>query len=313
MKKLFYLILAFIAVLFLCIHLIIPGRVHELKKIAVHAPESAILNYLIMKKGWKKWWPNKNGIDRKDSSTFTYKGVSFKIDKSTLTEITLMVTDGDKKFPSVIRISPGNGLSNNILWSFTYSTSNNPVKRFIQFERSRELAKYSGELLGQFREFIETDENIYGIKIEYAKVQDSLVVSRKIIAEQYPDTREVYRMIEGLRSYAKHHKIEKRGLPMLNVTQSGEKEFHVTVALPVSKRAPESKDIRYKQMVLGNILVTEVRGGTHTVQQAMAQLKQYIHDNRHTSPAIPFQVLVTDRQAEPDTSRWISRLYYPIL
>ena len=37
-------------------------------------------------------------------------------------------------------------------------------------------------------------------------------------------------------------------------------------------------------------------------------------DDYHlTSPAISFQSLVTDRQVEKDSLKWITKIYYPIM
>ena len=34
-------------------------------------------------------------------------------------------------------------------------------------------------------------------------------------------------------------------------------------------------------------------------------------DNALSSPAIPFESLVTNRMQEPDTSKWVTKIYYP--
>ena len=65
-------------------------------------------------------------------------------------------------------------------------------------------------------------------------------------------------------------------------------------------------------MVLGNILVGEVKGGLSTILNAEKQLANYVFDYGKASPAIPFQSLVTDRSLEADSSKWITRLNYPI-
>jgi hypothetical protein len=84
------------------------------------------------------------------------------------------------------------------------------------------------------------------------------------------------------------------------------------VGIPVNKVLNESGDIVLKRMVLGNILEAEVQGGTFRVNQAAKQLEHYVSDYKYSSPAIPFQQLVTNRLQEPDSSRWITRLYYPV-
>jgi len=63
----------------------------------------------------------------------------------------------------------------------------------------------------------------------------------------------------------------------------------------------------------GFILEGEVKNGPYTIDAAMEQLEVYRADHQYTSPAIPYQLLVTDRLKETDTSKWITKLYYPIL
>jgi hypothetical protein len=65
-------------------------------------------------------------------------------------------------------------------------------------------------------------------------------------------------------------------------------------------------------MALGNILVGEVKGGTYTVISGEQNLTNYVNDHKKMSPAIPYQSLVTDRLLEADTSKWVTKLYYPV-
>ena len=45
----------------------------------------------------------------------------------------------------------------------------------------------------------------------------------------------------------------------------------------------------------------------------MKQMEQYVSDHKYVRIAIPFQSLVTDRMNEPDSSKWITKIYYPIM
>jgi hypothetical protein len=65
-------------------------------------------------------------------------------------------------------------------------------------------------------------------------------------------------------------------------------------------------------MIPGKILVTEVKGGNYTTGEALKQLDIYLDDNHLSSPAIPFESLVTDRSQETDTAKWVTKIYYPI-
>ena len=65
-------------------------------------------------------------------------------------------------------------------------------------------------------------------------------------------------------------------------------------------------------MLPGTALTTEVKGGPAAIRTAFLQLENYITDYQREAPLIPFESLVTDRLHEKDTSRWITRIYYPV-
>ena len=101
---------------------------------------------------------------------------------------------------------------------------------------------------------------------------------------------------------------------MLNILQQPEGGYLTRVALPVTRELPQQHDISFKRMLAGgNILITEVKGGPAQIEKASAQIENYIKDFKRMSPAIPFLSLVTDRRQQPDSTQWITRIYYPVM
>jgi effector-binding domain-containing protein len=84
------------------------------------------------------------------------------------------------------------------------------------------------------------------------------------------------------------------------------------LALPVNKILPDEGPFAFKRMVRGLILVAEIKGGPSTIENAFQVFKTYVEDHNYTEIALPFQSLITDRQAEPDTAKWVTKLYYPV-
>jgi len=99
---------------------------------------------------------------------------------------------------------------------------------------------------------------------------------------------------------------------MLNVFETGPESYEAMVAIPTKWDIPMEGNFKLKKMVLGNILVGEVKGGVKTITQQEKELAFYVTDHNKMSPAISFQSLVTNRLQEPDTSKWVTRLYYPV-
>ena len=101
---------------------------------------------------------------------------------------------------------------------------------------------------------------------------------------------------------------------MLNIFADNNGTYFTKVAFPVDKRLNDVGNIQYRWMLKGgNILVTEVRGGPHKIDEAFSQMQNYLQDHQRTSPAIPFQSLITDRRQEVDTNKWITKLYWPMI
>ena len=84
-------------------------------------------------------------------------------------------------------------------------------------------------------------------------------------------------------------------------------------AIPVDRELPLTKEFAPKFLLKrGNILETEVRGGPYKIETGLNELENYKNDYKFTSPASPYQLLVTDRLKEQDTAKWVTRLYYPV-
>jgi hypothetical protein len=102
--------------------------------------------------------------------------------------------------------------------------------------------------------------------------------------------------------------------PMLNIMKIDNANYTAQVGLPVDKKLPEEGDIALKWMMKdGNILAGDVTGGPKQIEEAMKQFEKYILDYQRSIIAIPFQMLITDRTKEPDSTRWVTRIYYPVV
>jgi len=101
---------------------------------------------------------------------------------------------------------------------------------------------------------------------------------------------------------------------MLNIKKTDSATYTAQVGLPVDRALPQKGDISLKWMMKGgNILAGEVTGGQEQIEEAQKQMELYIGDYQRSIIAIPFQMLITDRTKEPDSSKWITMIYYPVV
>ena len=168
-----------------------------------------------------------------------------------------------------------------------------------------------GEVVKALQTYLEKKENVYGMNISQEKVVDTILISTKYISNTYPTTREIYSLINDLRKYISEAGAEGTNPPMLNIANDNN-SYRTMVAIPINKIISEKGNYVFKRMIPGKILVAQVKGGEHTAMEALKQIDLYITDNNLSSPAIPFESLITNRSQEPDTTKWVTKIYYPI-
>jgi hypothetical protein len=181
------------------------------------------------------------------------------------------------------------------------------------FEKA-EIEKQMDDVLLALKHFLQDERNTYGYKIYLNLVKDTVLLTHSETRNDIPGATEIYHIVNDLKQQAGNKGIKQTGFPMLNVTKTNGHEYQVTLALPISKTIPTEANTTINKMPKGaNLLVMDVRGGQNSINNALFQLNIYMKDHRLVSPAMPFQSLVTDRLAQKDTSKWITKIYYPIL
>jgi len=311
MKKPALLILGLLLLAFISIYFIIPQRITTTRSIQTDANDINVSKFLVNKKPWLKWWPGEHKAG--DSTFFSYKGVNYILQKNTNSDIQVLVKLNDLELNSTVTYSSaGEGMCT-VTWATEKQSSLNPFTRIAQFWKIKMSARDIDEILAHFKTFIQKDTNVYGMAVSLDKIKNPIVLATTANTNEYPTTSIIYKMIDGLRQQVKVQKALQTDSPMLNIYHTDEKSYQVMVALPINKLITPGPNTVINNLVGGgNILHTEVKGGRHTIENAFTQLKKYQDDHGLRSPAMPYELLITNRLAQPDTTKWITKVFYPI-
>ena len=312
MRKLFFLIIVVLLILIASVYVFIPNFIPFSQGLLVNATRDGIYRSLQDEKNWDKWWPEKG--DNKTGHVFSYHGFYYSLDDRKVTSITVSISKNDTRAITNLDLVSTNTDSADIVWQGVLPTSYNPIKRLQKYLEAKQINKDIGILIKNMRSFFSKPENIYGFAIRQEPVIDSILVSTFATAKGYPSTAFIYNLLNQLRDYVKNQSAKETGYPMLNIGTEDSINYLTRVAIPVDKELKSSGNISYKRMLgRGKILVTEVKGGPGSISNAFYQMKNYVSDYQRVAPAIPFLSLVTDRIKEPDSSKWITRVYYPVM
>jgi hypothetical protein len=198
--------------------------------------------------------------------------------------------------------------------SSVLDASSNPILKLQQWLRSKKIAEDMRTILQHVENFYVDEKKLYGIAVKEEAVKDSTLISTFKNTRRYPEVDTIYALVDELEAYINRFDAEKTGLPMLNVTRQTDSSYLTRLALPVNRQLPNDGNIQYRRLLYnGKILVTEVKGGPASVAMAIDELENFVSDHQKVAPAIPFQSLITDRRKEPDTTKWVTKIYWPVM
>lgn len=288
---------------------LIPSKVDIAASVKLNAPLDRAAVFMSKQEKWKKWWPGDT-----ESNRFVLNNKQYVVvgNEAYTTQIEINAGDSTVLTSKVVAASEGLDASN-FEWTLSKPLSSNPFVKLKQYFTERTMLQSDiNSLFQSFKAFTEKQENLYGMKIEKTRVVDTVLVATRSTLDHYPTTEEIYSLVGKLRAYIKAENATETNFPMLNVSTTDNKAFNVMVGIPTSRLLQGKGDIELKRMVLGNILYGEVKGNSAIVQEAFENMENYKYDYKLTSPAIPFALLVTDRSKEPDSNKWVTRIYSPI-
>jgi len=311
MKKLFFALLTVIILLICSIYIFIPSTITVSTVRYVNAYHGSILKFQSDKKALGNWFQT---ISTKTESGYSYKGFDYSINNtiSNITEIRVKSENLDLKtsFISLNIYLDSSALQ----WVTEIPSGFNPLERIRKYNEAKALKESMTGLMDQMKIFLDNSSNMYGILVKETQLKDSILIATKIQTLQYPTVDLIYQQVKKLSDYATSKNASATNSPMLFVKKTDNMHYEAMIGLPINKKIEETNEIRIKRMPYnGNVLVTEIKGGTYSIKKSFDQLETYLNDSKRTSPAIPYELMITDRSKETDTAKWVTRLYYPVM
>ena len=310
MKKGLIFLLVLLVLVIGAIYIFIPNQLRVSRELLLNANSFGVYRSLSNENTWSNWWPNNDSS--KSSALPELDGYQFEVRNKLFKTLEVGLKGQGQDYSSGLLFIPLQHDSSAIRWEVPIETGNNPFNKVSRYFEARKIAKTLSTVLKSMKPYMENEENLYKLSIKQGMVVDTAFVSTRTVFNHFPTTEEVYAMIGKLHEHIAKQNGKENGYPMLNIDSSGNKKYEVMVAIATDRILPEQGDIKVKRMIQGNILIAEVTGGPLTIKEGMSQMHEYVRDHQRTPAAIPFQLLVTDRLKEKDTSKWVTELRYPV-
>ncbi|MEP6711430.1 MAG: GyrI-like domain-containing protein [Ferruginibacter sp.] len=317
MKKIFIALLLFCGLAVIAVYAFIPAKINFTDTVLINVKQTNADRFLTDETQWNKWWPKEDNKNEQagfnpNKTNYSYKNYLYLVNLQMLTGDSIIIKNDALTINSLLYIIPVNNDSISLQWTVESTYTTDPFKRFKNYLQGKQLKNNTAYLLEQMKKFLENKEKVYGMRIDEEIVKDTFLIATRYSSNNYPTTNEIYDLIKNLQDYVSKNGAVETNKPMLHIiADSG--HFKTMVAIPVNKVIPENKKFLFKRMVPGRILVTEVKGGETLTTYTIKTIEKYMNDYHLQSPAIPFQLLITDRSKEADTTKWITKIYYPVM
>lgn len=309
MKKWIIAVAVFAAVLTSLLLIFIPNTIVVNKSIVIKNNLKGLKRALSANENWHKWWPG----------TADEKGLLFSNNFYSLTDIAfssifITIKHNNLDTKSSLTFIPVATDSTKLDWEFQMPTSLNPIKRLQTYLFTRSLQKDIPGLLTNIKNYYSSTANLYDLDIRREIVNDSTMISTFDSTRGYPSTEKIYAQIDKLRAYIGSQQAMETDSPMLNTFSKNNNIYFTRVAFPTNKTLPSKGNIAFRKMLYGgNILTAVITGPPNKADSAIGIIENYLRDHELSSPAIPFYSLVTNRLAEKDSTKWITKIYYPVM
>lgn len=310
MKRLILVVVIILIISSIFIYFFIPSIIVIKKSVPALTSERVVYDYFLTNKNKSAWWPNHQNSQSIDTNEFNLGGVKFNFKTSGFNSSEVASFDGNFNGIITSKLISNNKIE--LVWETYNIPTFEPFQRIKNYLEAKKLNQQIDIILNSFANFAKQSKNIYGFNIQKSTVKDTILITSTNIFNHSPNQKEISSLLIKLKNYTHINGAHATNYPMLNITQIIKSKYVTTLAIPIDSYITSNKTFKVKRMIPGNILFTEVKGGRNNINHALSQLKKYMVDFNYDSPAMPFESMITDRSLNQDTSKWITKIYYPI-
>jgi hypothetical protein len=313
MKKWIVWLLVILLIGVLSFYFIIPAKIVISNISSAEATVTGEFRYIGQEENWEKWWRDSNGKSHVKGEPFTYGDSEFRLNRQAYNAVGIDIKQGGTKIPSIISLVSFALDSTGAVWTCEIPPTSNPFTRLRNYLNASEIKKNMTAVMKVFSTFISIPKNVYGMSIYKTTVHDTLMVSARFTSPTYPTTAQLYRYFDTLKQTIIKQKALPVGFPIMNQRKMPDGSFETQTGMPTNRILKNDGKILAIRMPPGLFLTADIRGGVFTVDEAVKQLELFIQEYNRIKIATGFQILITDRSNEPDTSKWITKIKIPIV
>jgi hypothetical protein len=295
------------------VYIFIPAKIVITDIRSAQATITGEFRYISQEENWEKWWRDADGKSHQKGEPFMFGTNEFRINKRSYNAVGIEIGHNGTDFTSFLNLISFATDSTGAVWTCETPSTFNPFTRVRNYLNARDIKRNMTGVLKVFSSYISKPKNVYGFTIYKTTVRDTLLLSARFTSPHYPTTAQLYSYFDTLKQSIIKQKASGVGFPIMNLRKMPDGSYETQTGMPTDRLLKNDGKILALRMPPGLFMTADIRGGALTVDEAMRQLELFIQEYNRIKIATGFQILITDRRSEPDTTKWITKIKIPIV
>jgi effector-binding domain-containing protein/ribosome-associated toxin RatA of RatAB toxin-antitoxin module len=328
--KIIGIILLILIILILVIALFLPKELAVERTVMIKATDKVVFDQVNCIKNWEKWSPWQDSL-----MTNSYEGPECGVGAKQLWEHKTMgngtqtITESTEAKSIKTELDFGKMGKATSSWLFEQTGDSTKVTWGFLEPMNYPIGRWAGLLFVKGAMIKSYDTGLANLK----KLAESLPpplpgktgeVTEKTIAPQHVITildtcklenidKKMSQLYGELAAYLKKYNLQVTGMPFAAYPDwDPSKPVKIEAGFPVSGPLKAFGRIKYKLWPGGKVVMATHYGAYETVGITHTQIQHYIQEKGLTVTGATWETYLTDPAKEPDQSKWVTEVYYPV-
>lgn len=165
--------------------------------------------------------------------------------------------------------------------------------------------------LAKLKTVVESSSNYtYNIQEKEVSATTIAVIRNKVNMGEIGDI--LGKSYGAIQEYISKQGANMAGYPMAITLAWDSLSWDFEAAIPIDKAIKGNDKIQVKPSYAGKVIYLSYMGPYEKTYVAYTELESYKKEKGYTDNGGPWEVYVTDPTTEPDTSKWVTEIYFPV-
>jgi effector-binding domain-containing protein len=308
----------------------LPSTLRIEKTIIIKASRELVFENVNDLRNWEKWFPLLNvdtameikyfGNEKGEGAGFEWKSDKNRIGCGTLTIIASIPLDSI--YAEIDFLNKGKGVTcylfkdsdsgTLVCCDYEMKLGNNPVTRYMGLLIDRRLERDLQCGLDSLKKIVEDIYALSQLPFKESQIKPFYYVGIREKIKPSEIARRMNMNFKELMTYVEKNKLKMTNAPFSICYSFTKDEVDYEAGVPVENCKISTDKIKVKQLKISKVIIADYYGPYSGLGKEYEAIGKWIVDNKKKVSGAPLEMYITDPVTEKDTSKWLTKIYYPI-